>query len=272
MTRVGIIIDKYHLKYKVEKFLKYLKKKAHVKIYLEEKTLVNFKKVQFNEDIFFVKAKGNLVLYLAKLIEQEISIPVINSYKGIFLAINRFLNSLYLKKAGILVPRFSLTPIKMPPPFNEYIIKNIIDQKNYSFKPEIKKNKGHLEVMDERAFSEAINSSENYRYLYYQEFIKSKWEYKVYTIGDKLFFYKQIPVLVNPDKLKTRREIEEIPELRSIVIKVNKVIGLKISSLDFLKTIDGNYYLTDVNPTPNFNYIKNGHEIVADYLIEQVKC
>ncbi|UCC19551.1 MAG: hypothetical protein JSV62_15860, partial [Promethearchaeota archaeon] len=110
MKKIGIIIDNYHLKYKVNEFLKYLRSKADVSLYIEEEFLLNDKKLDFEENIFFLKAKGDLVLAFAKLIEEETSIPVINSYKGSWLAINRFLNSVYLQKAGIPIPDFSLNP------------------------------------------------------------------------------------------------------------------------------------------------------------------
>jgi hypothetical protein len=50
-----------------------------------------------------------------------------------------------------------------------------------------------------------------------------------------------------------------------------EVMDIKITSLDFHKTQDGQFFLTDINCTPNFNYIKDGHKIVADYLLEQAK-
>ena len=112
---------------------------------------------------------------------------------------------------------------------------------------------------------------ENYQFLYYQKFIKSKWEYKVYIIGDKIYYYKQIPVLVNPNKMESRRKIDEIPELKELSFKAIETTGLKITSIDFLQNKNGQFYLTDINCTPNFNYIKNGPKIVGDYLLEQAK-
>jgi hypothetical protein len=41
--------------------------------------------------------------------------------------------------------------------------------------------------------------------------------------------------------------------------------------MDFLKSKDGNYFLTDINASPNFNYIKDGPKIIGDYLIKQAK-
>lgn len=267
---IGIIIDEYHLKYKVSDFLKYLKSKANVKIYIEESFLLNSMDLDFDENLFFTKAKGDLLLAFVKLIEEETSIPVINSYKGIWLAINRFLNSVFLEKAGIPIPEFSLNPKGSNPPFGDYIIKNIIDQKNYKFKPIVNKINGQLMVADERALKEVDKIDPKYNYLYYQRFIKSKWEYKIYGIGEDVFFYKQLPILVNPNKIESRRKIDDIPELKEYCYKAMEVMDLKITSLDFLKSKD-QFFLSDINCTPNFNYIKDGYKIVVDFLLKQAK-
>lgn len=271
MVKIGLIIDNYHLERKVTEFLKYIKSKADLNIYVEESYLLDLSNSNFAEDVFFVKAKGDLVLGLAKLIERNTSIPVINSSKSIWLAFNRFLNSTLLRKAGVNVPNFSLNPITHSAPFSEYIVKNVADQNNYAFKAIIEKNKGKLMIKDERAINEAIGGKEPYNYYYYQEFIKSKWEYKIYQVGEEVFLYKQIPILVNPDKMKSRIKIDEISELREIAIKAIECIGLKIASCDFLQSKNGEYFLTDINSSPNFNYIKNGPKIVADYVISQAK-
>ena len=268
--KIGIIIDEYHLKYKVSDFLKYLKSKADVKIYIEESFLLNSMDLDFDENLFFTKAKGDLLLAFVKLIEEETSIPVINSYKGIWLAINRFLNSVFLEKAGIPIPEFSLNPKGSNPPFGDYIIKNIIDQKNYKFKPIVNKINGQLMVADERALKEVDKIDPKYKYLYYQRFIKSKWEYKIYGIGEDVFFYKQLPILVNPNKIESRRKIDDIPELKEYCYKAMEVMDLKITSLDFLKSKD-QFFLSDINCTPNFNYIKDGYKIVVDFLLKQAK-
>ena len=226
--------------------------------------------LDFDENLFFTKAKGDLLLAFVKSIEEETSIPVINSYKGIWLAINRFLNSVFLEKAGIPIPEFSLNPKGSSPPFGDYIIKNIIDQKNYKFKPIVNKINGQLMVADERALKEVDKIDPKYNYLYYQRFIKSKWEYKIYGIGEDVFFYKQLPILVNPNKIESRRKIDDIPELKEYCYKAMEVMDLKITSLDFLKSKD-QFFLSDINCTPNFNYIKDGYKIVVDFLLKQAK-
>jgi glutathione synthase/RimK-type ligase-like ATP-grasp enzyme len=268
LITLGLIIDEYHLEKKVTEFLNYMRKKVKVNFYVEEREFIDFSKHEFKEDIFFVKAKGELVLNLVKLIEHETSIPVINSSKSIWLCYNRFLNSTLLKKVGINVPDFSLNPIGNLPLFKDYIIKNIKDQKNYAFKPIIKDNEQGIQISDERALIEATSDNYNYRFLYYQSFIKSEWEYKVYCIGDELLYFKQLPVLINPNKMESRKKIKEIKELRNYSLKAVESLGLKIASLDFLKSEGGDYYLTDINSSPNFDYITNGAKIVGNYLIK----
>jgi len=268
LVKVGIIIDQIHLETKVSEFLKYLRSKVKVSLYIEERSLFKYSDINFDEDIFFVKGKGDVIMGIVKMIENETSIPVINSYRGIWNAFNRFINCILLKKAGIPIPKFTLCPETIPPQFNDFISKNLIDQKSYAFQPKIEKVDGHLQVQDKRA----INEKDLYdNYFFFQEFIKSKWEYKIYCIGEDLFFYKQLPVLVNPNKMKSRQEIKEIPLLGEMVIKAKETLDLEISSVDFLKSKDGQYYLTDINSSPNFNYIKNGPQIVGDYLIKQAK-
>ena len=257
---------------KVHEFLKYLQGKAKINLYVEERYLLDFSNTTFEEDIFIVKAKGDLVINFAKLIDRETHIPIINSPTSIWLCYNRFLNSTLLRKIGVRVPEFSLNPIRKDPPFENYIVKNIRDQRNYAFNPLIKEKKGKITVSDKRALLEAQGGKENYQYLYYQQFIRSKWEFKVYCIGEELFFYKQIPVLIDPDKMKSREEIKEIPELSEIALKAIKAVGLKIASLDFLQSENGDFYLTDINSSPNFNYIQNGPKLIGDYLIRMAKA
>jgi len=268
---IGIIIDRYHLEQKISRLLDYLKGKTEINLYVEEELLFNEKSMNFSENIFFVKGKGDILLGLIKFIERETHIPVINSYKGNHLAINRFLNSMILERAGIPLPEFSLNPEKIKPPFENYIIKNIRDQKNYRFEPIIKREKGAIKVADKRAIKEATNSEEEYHYLYYQRFIESQWEYKVYGIGEELYFYKQLPVLVDPDKMKSRHKIKPIKQLEEYSQKAMELLNLKITSIDFLRSEEGDFYLTDINCTPNFNYMKNGPKMVGDYLISQAR-
>jgi len=71
--------------------------------------------------------------------------------------------------------------------------------------------------------------------------------------------------------MKSRTKIEKIPVLAEMAYAATEAIGLKISSMDFLKSKDGNYFLTDINASPNFNYMKNGPKIIGDYLINQAK-
>ena len=71
--------------------------------------------------------------------------------------------------------------------------------------------------------------------------------------------------------MKTRIKIDPNPELEEMARKAMEVVDLKLTSIDFLQSKDGSFYLTDINSSPNFNYIKNGPKIVGDFLINQAK-
>jgi glutathione synthase/RimK-type ligase-like ATP-grasp enzyme len=248
-----------------------MKQHCELSIYLEESYFLDFDNHNFEENIFFVKGKGDLILSLVKLIERESNIPIINSSKAIIVAFNRFMNSTLLRKAGIRVPDFSLSPKDQDSPFESYIIKNIRDQDNYAFNPEIQHINSKFIIRDKRALDETFGKNAQYSFLYYQKFIDSEYEYKIYGVGDDLFYYKQLPILIEQDKMKNRIEIKPISELGEITYNVMDLFDLKITSMDFLKSHGGEYFLTDVNSTPNFNYIKNGIAIVGDYLLSQAK-
>ena len=265
LKKVGLIIDKYHLENKVKEFIAYMKKVCKLSLYVEQDYIVDFTEVKFDEDLFFIKGKGDVILNFAKSLEMDTDIPVINSSNGIWLAYNRFLNSSLLRSTGIQVPNFSLNPKDQSPPFQNFIIKNVRDQDNYSFNPTIKRSDGFIEVRDKRALQEAYGTEAQYNFFYYQEYIESEFEYKIYGIGEDLYFYRQKPTLMDPDKMKSRKAIDPI------ACQVMKLFDLKIISLDFLKSAEEIYYLTDVNSTPNFNYLKNGPENVGKYLISQAK-
>jgi glutathione synthase/RimK-type ligase-like ATP-grasp enzyme len=272
LIKIGIIIDKYHLENKAQHFLEYLRTRAKVSLYVEEDYVVDYSKDKFDEDLFFIKAKGDLVLNLGKKICKDTNIPIINSPGAIWLSYNRFLNSVYLQKAGIKVPRFAIIPRGYIPPFENFIIKNVQDQQNYVFDPLINESGMKKTIADKRALNEVYGTSKKYNFFYYQEFIDSEWEYKVYTIGNDTYFYKQVPVLVNPNKMKSRVKIEPIEELREKAFVAARAIGLKISSMDFLQSKNGEFYLSDINSSPNFNYIQDGPNLVANFLIKEARC
>lgn len=272
MVKIGIILNKKYVKHQARYLIKYLKKRADVSLYVERAFLLkSVPNYYFDEDLFFAKGKGEVILGLIKSIEKTTNIPVINPYRAIWLAMNRFLNSTYLRKAGIDLPDFSLTPEEERAPFKDFIIKNIIDQSSSSFQPTIEKIGDQVHVSDKRAIIDAKGEKKSYHYYFYQKFIKSEWEYKIYGIDDQLFYFKRVPSIRNPHKVLPKIQIKKIPELEDVVFKIMETLDLKITSLDFLKSKEGTYYLTDVNSSPNFNSISNGAKIVGEFLINQIK-
>ncbi|MHA2185187.1 MAG: hypothetical protein ACXAAI_09320 [Promethearchaeota archaeon] len=59
MTKIGIIIDNYHLNAKVSEFLKYLKTISEIRLYIEESYLFSRNDVKCDEDIFSSKVKDH---------------------------------------------------------------------------------------------------------------------------------------------------------------------------------------------------------------------
>jgi hypothetical protein len=179
---------------------------------------------------------------------------------------HRMMASIVCRKAGVPVPEFALA-MSVPHAIGKAIVKNVIDQHHLRFL-------GRLPIVAEpRSTLPAIETAEEAgvsqlapRYHYCQRFVHSEYEYKVYGIGEKLLFYRQRPVLVNPDKMSTRVRIDEIPALASAARAALRATGLAVASLDFLEE-DGTFYLTDVNCTPNFNHVEGGAQLVGDHLL-----
>ncbi len=271
LIKIGIITNKKFIKHQAKPLLKYLRKRVDVSLYIEEEFLLkSVPKYYFDEDLFFVKGKGEIILGLVKLIEKTTNVQVINPFRAIWLAMNRFLNSTYLKKAGINLPDFSLTPDAEKPPFKDFIIKNIIDQKSSSFQPSIQITADQTQISDQRAIKDAKGEEQAFHYYFYQQYIKSQWEYKIYGIDDKLFYFQRVPSIKNPHKILPKIQIEKIPELEDVVFKIMETLNLKVTSVDFLKSKDGQYFLIDVNSSPNINNVPNGAKLVGELLINQI--
>ncbi len=204
-------------------------------------------------DICFVKGRGPLVQ------EQEfrlelVGVPTHNCTNAIHITNHRLLYSLLAQSVGVPQPEF-LVGHESAVPFEHYVVKEECVESTTKFTPLI----GHRgkKVTDNKVY-------------YFQRKINSPWEYKIYSFGETFLYFKEKPTLVNPDKMATRVPISENPLLREYVEKIKKAAKLTITSMDFLEE-GGQYYLTDVNSAPNFNYIKDGADILARWLLNEIK-
>ena len=102
-------------------------------------------------------------------------------------------------------------------------------------------------------------------YPYAQQYLKSDWEYKVYMFGALFWFYRQRPTLDFPDKLSTREPIEKDQLLKKFTQCAAYVAGLKMVSADFLE-VAGQFYLTDLNPTPGLQNLPGGYQAIMPEL------
>ena len=116
----------------------------------------------------------------------------------------------------------------------------------------------------------------------FQSYVKKEYELRIFFIND--MFYSMVIFSQNNEKTKidfrnydfdNPNRVGRYNLPNSIKIKLSKLmkhIGLNTGSIDMIKSVDGNYYFLEVNPSGQFgmtsfpcNY--NLHEKVADYLI-----
>lgn len=224
-----------------------------VEVFVEEQNCISSTIPVPNWDVCFVKGRGELVQAQAFHMEMA-GVPTHNCAFAIHVTNHRLLYSLLAKSVDILEPEFAVGH-ERDITFDEYIVKEECVESKMKFTP----------LLGQRGTN--VTNNEIY---YFQRRIHSQWEYKIYSFGELFFFFKETPTLVNPDKMATRVSIPEIPYLRECVEKIKKATKLTITSVDFLEE-GGQFYLTDVNSAPNFNYIKNGPEILAEWLVNQTK-
>ena len=231
------------------------KPNINVKVILEEQdTLLSSEPVP-PWNVCFVKGRG--LLLQAQALRLELAgIPTYNNAYAIHVTNHRLLYSLLAQAAGVPEPEFAVGHEK-DIPFEEYVIKEECVESVAKFIPII----GNRNLR---------GGGVNDKIYYFQRKINSEWEYKIYSFGENFFYYKEKPTLINPNKMATRVSIPENPLLREYVEKIKKITKLTITSIDFLEE-DGQYYLIDVNSAPNFNYIQNGAEILADWLFSEIK-
>ncbi len=268
--KVGILTNAYEVS-RIQALVDYLRhtRGATVNLYVEEEEVVHYPNCDFDEDVFFTKGKGYLLLSLARLAEAygaPRGVKVVNDAQSTWRTMHRFIYATLCRRAGVPVPDF-VFEAHTTSHFDTFIAKNVIDQHHLRFLDRLPVvGTAGKTVPPIPTAEEAGPDDRAEEYHFFQRFLESEYEYKVYGFGDRLLFYRQTPVLVNPNKMATRVPISENEELREMAERTMEVIGLNIVSLDFLKE-DGRYYLTDVNPIPNFNYVPDGPAILGDYLL-----
>ena len=262
--KIGILATSYEIP-RIESLLRYVRRDAEVRVYVDEEEMVDSGDTSFDEQVMFTKGRGYALLTMARMAEAA-GIPVVNSAHATWVATHRMIASIACREGGVRVPEFSLA---MSPPegFDQVIVKNIVEQHHLRFLDRLPIVAGPRWTIPPIATAEEAGVSELApRYHYYQRFLRTEFEYKVYGFGDTLLYYRQQPVLVNRDKMSTRVQIGEVPALRRAARAAMRATGLAIASLDFLEE-DGTFYLTDINCTPNFNHVDGGEKLVGDYLL-----
>lgn len=266
--KVGIITDAYEST-RIKNLVRYLEERAEVRLHIEENIVLDFENYPFDEDVFFTKGKGYMLLALTRLAEDygiDSGVSVVNDSRSIWNTMHRFTHCLLLESAGVRVPEYSLGPSGAVP-FDSYIVKNIIDQDHLRFLDVLPLFGNQSDEIPPVITAEEAAGTICDDFHLYQRVIESEYEYKVYGIGDELRFYRQVPVARYPNKMETRVPIDEIQVLKKYSESAMRATGLRIASMDFLEE-NGKFYMTDINPVPNFNYVEDGVEILGDHLLE----
>ncbi len=224
-----------------------------MEVFIEEGSCISSSDPIPQWDICFVKGRGNLIQDQTFRLEMG-GVPTHNCAHAIHVTNHRLRYSLLAKSAGVPEPEFAVGS-ENHVPFEDYVVKEECVESATKFTPLI----GHR----------GKNVADNKLY-YFQRYVNSEWEYKVYSFGEIFLYFREKPTLINPDKMATRVSIPENALLREYVEKIKKITKLTITSMDFLEE-GGQYFLTDVNSAPNFNYIKDGPEIIANWLLNEIK-
>ena len=139
---------------------------------------------------------------------------------------------------------------------NEILVPEIIDVKElnkHSF-PIMCKSKNHADfiiTIYTRGTFNSIISKYDINNLYFEKYIKSNKEIKVYFVRDKIFLY---------DNEKDFRYIEK---LTTIFKKISDVLNLQVFSVDILMS-DEKFFVIDVNPAAGLYNSK----LSRQYLVE----
>ncbi len=263
--KVGIIATAYEVP-RVASLLRHLEGRAQVTLHVDEETLVDSRGTFFDEDVIFTKGRGYGLLTMARVAESQ-CVRVVNGAHATWLATHRLPCGLACRQAGVRVPDFALGT-SPPLSFDRVIVKNIVDHHHLRFLGVLPIVAAPETPLPPIPTAEEAGPGEIVpRFHYFQRFLRTRYEYKVYVIGERQLHFRQAPVLVNPDKMATRVRIDAVPELTEAAQRVARATGLAIASLDFLEE-DGLFYLTDVNATPNFNHLEDGAAMIGDYLLE----
>lgn len=190
----------------------------------------------------FLRSKNEALL---RALAGVAGTPILDPPAAVEQSLDRHRASTLAAAAGVPVPEELLAGKRAPWPV---VVKNRIDRGDNRVRllaPAVWNRGGHT---------------------YGQRFLKSDWEYKVYLFGRAVFTCRQRPTLFFPDKLATREPVAADPELLRLARAAARAVGLSVASLDFLQE-EGQYLLTDCNPTPGLQHLPGGYGAVLPELL-----
>ena len=263
--KIEILTERYHIA-KLQSLLEWLRPRASITLTMTDSAVLDTRSERGDCDLVFVKGQSDLLLGLARL-RADRGLRVVNCPDAIWASTNRHLHCLLAERAGVLVPPVMLG-VADACDFDPRVVKNVFDQRHVRFRE-------LLPIVADRSYAiPAIPAAaeaggpETEEHHVFQKVINSRYEYKVYGVGDEFFFQRRVPMLPNVERHTTRERLDENPTLAGAARAVMAAIGLDIASIDFLEE-DGAFYFIDINATPNFAEIADLVPRVGSYLLDQ---
>lgn len=229
-------------------------------------------------NLIYIRLVGRRFEDLALLIREakRLNIPVVDRVftdSGFSrLPISKLLETKILSEADLPIPKTiygKLTEIaqKAPEAFGyPFVVKLTTGKQGHGvFAP---KNKEELEKLTEVL---RVKEKEGQRFLA-QEFIKAPKRIRVLVVGEKVLGAIQRPTRWRKrfsTEAVQKKSLTPIPsKVETLAIKASKVLMLDIAGVDILESVEGKYYLLEVNSAPRWEAIKKdtGVEVETEIL------
>lgn len=259
-----------------------------------------------NKNLVLIKPTSQKVVEICKILDKY-EIKTINSTENTILFKNRVALEAKLK-ALLSEEKRNFANIRLPKSWYLLTAQDFGESDRQDFVDNLKKDLNpylplvlkfplnhigfHLvtkisNVSEMLAFEELMNKSG----LYLQEMIQSNEPViKIYDICGKIFSFKQIEEVkqiniehkkslqqlivdnlhhVSQQDKKSREKIELDEDILEFVHFLSDIFEIGIFGIDIIKSVDGNYYVIDINDFPGCRSVPGAGSIIGEYIVRE---
>ena len=199
-------------------------------------------------DLVFLRTKN--LNFLKKLAQTRLSIPIVNPPAAVLRSLHRFTAVKTVGECGVRVPR-------------QFRKGHLVDR-DVIWKTPIDDDSDRPFKVSAREWNRHSRDGRSGP-IYAQQVLSSKWEYKIYVTWDRCYCYRQVPTMIEPDKLSTREDTAASSAPVEQALLAAHAMNLAVASVDFLHA-DGQFYMTDINPTPGLQNLDGGYQAIVPYI------